>query len=279
MCGQPILLCLCGNLHLAVNTWVISSLKATFGVTKSWCNWHISTQYWESKANDKIELHELHHVVTKYHNWSSQPQTVTSCFLVFFLSTGDLQSFSYLVLASPRNVFDPISISLLHSLSLREWMQLWYCFRRLSATQNFSRNMKITTSWIKETSMQIFCISFFLILAVFLSLLINYSWGRYLKGPERSIGWKRSRVTSYVWSSRRMFATNLLRAVERAGKQWTWKENKYTQWIFFPLTIQKYNSTIVNLGMYISLGNRENCNKCISAFVYTFCSKELHKPS
>ena len=76
-----------------------------------------------------------------------------------------------------------------------------------------------------------------------------------------------------------MFATNLPRAVERAGKQWTWKENKYTRWIFFPLTIQKYNSTIVNLGMYISLGNRENCNKCISAFVYTFWSKELHKPS
>jgi len=30
--------------------------------------------------------------------------------------------------------------------------------------------------------------------------------------------------------------------------------------------------------MYISLGNRENCNKCISAFVYTFLSKELHNP-
>lgn len=62
------------------------------------------------------------------------------------------------------------------------------------------------------------------------------------------------------------------RAKERAensgdeGKIW---------WIFIPLTIQKYNSTIVNWVMYISLGNTENCNKCISAFVYTFQSKEL----
>lgn len=70
-----------------------------------------------------------------------------------------------------------------------------------------------------------------------------------------------------------MYATNpdLSKATERAGKQWTWEvgegiHNEYSS----RSQLKKYNSTIVNLGMYISLGNRENCNKCISAFVYTF---------
>lgn len=40
--------------------------------------------------------------------------------------------------------------------------------------------------------------------------------------------------------------------------------NSHKGRFFFLLTIQKYNSTIVNC-MYISLGNRDNCNKCISA--------------
>lgn len=44
------------------------------------------------------------------------------------------------------------------------------------------------------------------------------------------------------------------------------------------LTIKKYNNTIVNLGMYISPGNSENYFKCLSAFVYMFQSKKLHRP-
>lgn len=79
-----------------------------------------------------------------------------------------------------------------------------------------------------------------------------------------------------VWSSHGMFAPNQI--FSKATETLTRGKKNCTLWIFFPFTIQKYNSTIVNvLSTYISLGNRENCNKCISAFVYTFWSKGLHR--
>lgn len=64
---------------------------------------------------------------------------------------------------------------------------------------------------------------------------------------------------------------------KREGRQAVDVRGKKYTLVFFLLKIPKYISTIVNLGIYISLGNRENRFKCISAFVYTFRSKELHK--
>lgn len=147
---------------------------------------------------------------------------------------------------------------------------------RLQTTLNFSRNGK--NYKVLHRLKKRVCRYFVYVLTFFSpSLLINCGWGCNLKGPDRSMLDEKTAVRRRVCArSKWLHVCNKSRGVKskrKGGKQW--RRRGETRWIFIPLTIQKYNSTIVNWGMYISLGNTENCNKCISAFVYTFQSKEL----
>lgn len=179
----------------------------------------------------------------------------------FSLSTGDLQSSNYLGFAAfPAERLCPNLVSLLRSVFLEGG---GCCVRRLSATfqEDFLDNRN-ESAHILLPVWAGFSMAPPSSITAERALLGKKAW-------EECISWKhQDRVCVCVCVIKPPYACNQSRREGREAADMS-ETNIHMTWIFLLLTIQKYNSTIVNLGLYISLRNRENCNKCISAFVYT----------
>lgn len=146
------------------------------------------------------------------------------------------------------------------------WSCLWlfpeYFWHNISLI--FPAGVSAVPSRIRGTSLQILLLfGGFSITNCGRERYVKRAWDKYIRWKNIAV-WRVANPAVVLCKKSRCVKSN------REGRRAVWTWGGDTWWIFFPLTTSndsKYNSTSVNLGMYISLGNRGNCNKCISAFV------------